>query len=119
MAAARLHAPHCPATPHLAPPRAADAFVADALRLPYRPGCADGVLCIAVLHHLSSPARRVRLLRQLLRVLRPGGGRGIVTVWATEQVRPALGCRRAGMRARMRARMGARMRARVAEACVW
>ncbi|KAG2425074.1 hypothetical protein HXX76_013983 [Chlamydomonas incerta] len=87
VAAARLHAPHCPATPHLSPPRAADALVADALRLPYRAACADGALCIAVLHHLSSPARRVRLLRQLLRVLRPGG-RAIVTVWATEQEDP-------------------------------
>ncbi|GIL65797.1 hypothetical protein Vafri_19421, partial [Volvox africanus] len=48
-----------------------------------------GVLCIAVLHHLSSRRRRVRLLRQLLRVLRPAGGRALVTVWATEQEDPA------------------------------
>jgi SAM-dependent methyltransferase len=66
-------------------PRAADALLADGLALPYRPGVADGALCIAVAHHLASPNRRLRLLRQLLRVLRPGG-RALVTVWAVEQV---------------------------------
>ncbi len=82
VAAQRLHPPGLPPS---AAPRA-DALVADALRLPYRPGSCDAVLCIAVLHHLTSRARRVRLLRQLLRVMRPGGGRAVVTVWATEQV---------------------------------
>ncbi|GFR41729.1 hypothetical protein Agub_g2480, partial [Astrephomene gubernaculifera] len=86
VAAQRLHPPGLP--PSAAPP-AADALIADALRLPYRPGSCDAVLCIAVLHHLSSAVRRVRLLRQLLRVLRPGGGRALVTVWATEQEDPA------------------------------
>ncbi|GLC44949.1 hypothetical protein PLESTM_001668100 [Pleodorina starrii] len=97
VAAQRLHPPGLP--PSASPP-AADALVADALRLPYRPASADGALCIAVLHHLSSARRRVRLLRQLLRVLRPaggsggsdgggGGGRALVTVWATEQEDPA------------------------------
>lgn len=62
----------------------ADVAVADGLALPYRPGCCDGALCIAVLHHISSPARRLALLAQLLRVLRPGG-RALVTVWATQQ----------------------------------
>lgn len=50
----------------------ADIAVADALRLPYRPGCCDGVLCIAVLHHISSPERRRRLLAELLGLLAPG-----------------------------------------------
>jgi alkylated DNA repair protein alkB family protein 8 len=58
--------------------------VADGLALPYRPGSCDGALCIAVLHHLASPARRLALLAQLLRILRPGG-RALVTVWATQQ----------------------------------
>ena len=62
----------------------ADVLVADGLALPYRPGTCDGVLCIAVLHHIASPQRRLALLEQLLRVLRPGG-RALVTVWATEQ----------------------------------
>lgn len=62
----------------------ADVAVADGMALPYRPACCDGALCIAVLHHISTPARRTALLDQLLRILRPGG-RALVTVWATEQ----------------------------------
>lgn len=50
----------------------ADVAVADALCLPYRPASCDGVLCIAVLHHVSSMERRLRLLRQLLALLVPG-----------------------------------------------
>eukprot|EP00798_Chlamydomonas_sp_ICE-L_P028412 gene28412-31553_t len=65
----------------------ADVLVADALALPYRPGSCDAVLCIAVLHHISSRTRRIRLLNQLLNVLRKGG-RAIVTVWASEQEDP-------------------------------
>jgi tRNA (uracil-5-)-methyltransferase TRM9 len=50
----------------------ADVAVADGFALPFRKGSCDAVLCIAVLHHVSSSARRLRLLLQLLRVLRPG-----------------------------------------------
>ena len=38
----------------------------------------------AVLHHVASPARRLRVLGELARVLRPGG-RALLTVWASEQ----------------------------------
>ena len=38
----------------------------------------------AVLHHVASRARRLRLLRELARALRPGG-RALLTVWASEQ----------------------------------
>ena len=51
----------------------ADVLVADALNLPFRPGSCDAALCIAVLHHISSPARRLTLLSQILALLRPGG----------------------------------------------
>lgn len=66
----------------------ADVFIADGMALPYRPASMGGVLCIAVLHHISSPARRVRFLEQLRGLLVPGG-RAIVTVWATAQENPA------------------------------
>ena len=52
----------------------ADVAVANCLTLPYRRGSCDAALCIAVLHHISSPARRRRVLLQLLAVLRPGAG---------------------------------------------
>ena len=52
-----------------------------------RSGACDGALCIAVLHHMSSEARRVRTLSELGRVLRCGGV-ALVTVWASEQEDP-------------------------------
>ena len=45
------------------------------------------MLCIAVLHHISTLERRLAMLAQLARVLR-GGGRALVTVWALEQEQP-------------------------------
>ena len=60
---------------------------ADAAALPLRSSCADAVICIAVLHHLSSEARRLAALAELARVLRVGG-RALVTVWALEQAEP-------------------------------
>lgn len=73
--------------------RAADVLLADGMGLPYRRGSCDGALCIAVLHHISSPGRRVRFLEQLRDVLCVGG-RAIVTVWATQQENPERTVRR-------------------------
>jgi len=61
-----------------------DVVVADGLALPYRRGAADFVLCIAVIHHLSTRERRVEALRVLLECLR-GDGQVLVYVWALEQ----------------------------------
>lgn len=44
----------------------------------------DAGLCIAVLHHISTINRRLEILKELIRVLRPNG-RALVTVWAQEQ----------------------------------
>ena len=65
----------------------ADVAVADAFHLPYSSSRLDAVLCIAVLHHISSAARRLRMLEELVRVLKLGG-RALVTVWATQQEDP-------------------------------
>ena len=62
----------------------ADVAVADGMQLPYASQRFDAVLCIAVLHHITSPARRIEMLTELLRLLRPGG-KALVTVWATDQ----------------------------------
>jgi len=51
---------------------AADVAIADCFHLPYRRACCDAVLCIAVLHHISSPTRRLRVLSELLATLLPG-----------------------------------------------
>lgn len=58
----------------------------DAAVLPLRSGSMDAAVCVAVLHHLPSPEERVRGLRELQRILRPGG-RVFVSVWALDQPR--------------------------------
>jgi alkylated DNA repair protein alkB family protein 8 len=60
------------------------AVACDMMSLPFRAGCADRVICIAVLHHLSTAERRLGALRQMFRLLRPGTGRMLVYVWSTE-----------------------------------
>ncbi|KAI1117533.1 S-adenosyl-L-methionine-dependent methyltransferase [Nemania sp. NC0429] len=65
--------------------RGFDVAVADGLALPFRRGCADFALCIAVVHHMSTRERRVDALRRLLECVRGDGGQVLVYVWALEQ----------------------------------
>jgi SAM-dependent methyltransferase len=67
---------------------AADVFIADGMALPYRRHSCDAALCIAVLHHISSPDRRRTFLKRLRDILTVGGV-ALVTVWATQQEKPA------------------------------
>jgi tRNA (uracil-5-)-methyltransferase TRM9 len=55
-----------------------------ALALPYRDACTDAVMSIAVVHHFSTRERRVDAVREMARVVRPGGPI-LITVWAWEQ----------------------------------
>ncbi|XP_046565947.1 alkylated DNA repair protein alkB homolog 8-like [Haliotis rubra] len=61
-------------------------FVGDVLSIPLRSDVFDVCLCIAVIHHLSTQARRQRAVGELLRILRPGG-QLLIYVWAMEQER--------------------------------
>lgn len=68
-----------------------DAFVADALDLPHPNARFDFAISIAVIHHFSSPERRVEAVRRILATLRRPtsregyGGRALIFVWALEQ----------------------------------
>ncbi|EDU46366.1 tRNA uracil-5- -methyltransferase TRM9 [Pyrenophora tritici-repentis] len=79
-----------------------DVVVADNLSLPHPNGVFDFAISIAVVHHLSTPARRVEAVRCILDLLRrPSssprtgaqqehkneevGGRALIYVWALEQ----------------------------------
>ena len=69
---------------------AVDVLVADGLSLPFRPRAADFVICVAVIHHMSTRARRQEAIRQLLQCVTLGeagrtGGHVLVYVWALEQ----------------------------------
>ena len=77
----------------------AEVLVADGLFLPFRREAADFVICVAVIHHLSTRERRQDGIRQLLQCVPPlevpsddsssshtaGGGKVLVYVWALEQ----------------------------------
>lgn len=70
----------------------ADIAVADGLDLPFREDSADFVICIAVIHHLSTRERRVDAIRQLLLCIHRTGadaqrrkGQVLIYVWALEQ----------------------------------
>ncbi|XP_002962605.2 alkylated DNA repair protein alkB homolog 8 [Selaginella moellendorffii] len=64
--------------------RGHEVFVADAVNLPFRTGCYDAAISIAVLHHLSTEKRRRKAIVELLRIVSTGG-KVLVTVWAAEQ----------------------------------
>ncbi|XP_054719529.1 alkylated DNA repair protein alkB homolog 8-like isoform X2 [Uloborus diversus] len=67
--------------------RKSEVLIADCLKLPFRDNCADVIICIAVIHHLSTKARRAKAIEEILRVLCPGG-KALLYVWAFEQEGP-------------------------------
>ncbi|XP_016839158.1 alkylated DNA repair protein alkB homolog 8 isoform X1 [Nasonia vitripennis] len=58
--------------------------LADCLQLPYKSRTFDAVLCIAVIHHLSTGERRKKAVTDIMRILR-ASGRALIYVWAKEQ----------------------------------
>jgi len=58
--------------------------VADILSLPHPTQSFDFAISIAVIHHLSTPARRIEAIGSILATLKPGG-KALLYVWALEQ----------------------------------
>ncbi|OWR44852.1 hypothetical protein KGM_211918 [Danaus plexippus plexippus] len=65
---------------------------ADVLHAPLCDCRADAVLCVAVIHHFSTYARRRQAIASIARLLRPGG-RALVTVWAKDQSKSNYLCK--------------------------
>ncbi|KAM9853847.1 tRNA (carboxymethyluridine(34)-5-O)-methyltransferase alkbh8 [Aulostomus maculatus] len=59
-------------------------FVSDALSVPLQTAACDACISIAVIHHFSTQERRLAAVRELVRLLKPGG-RALIYVWAFEQ----------------------------------
>lgn len=85
--------PQTPLTPHPRSPNLAtiatthpphSVCVADILSLPHPAHTFDFAISIAVIHHLSTAARRTAAIASLLAPLRRGG-RALIYVWALEQ----------------------------------
>jgi SAM-dependent methyltransferase len=62
----------------------ADVSYANGLILPYKTNMFDAIICVAVLHHLSTPERRKQFIQEMVRVLKVNGT-AMITVWAREQ----------------------------------
>lgn len=69
---ARQHQPHA-------------AIVANTLDLPHADDSFDFAISIAVIHHLSTEARRIEAITAILRTLKSGSGQALIFVWALEQ----------------------------------
>jgi tRNA (uracil-5-)-methyltransferase TRM9 len=67
--------------------------VADTLAIPHPDATFDFAISIAVIHHLSTPSRRIHAIRVILDTLRrpsqdltkSRGGQALIFVWALEQ----------------------------------
>ena len=58
----------------------------------FRKNTFDAVLAIAVIHHIPTTEGRVASLKQIRRLLKPGG-KALVYVWAMEQKKGTIGAR--------------------------
>ena len=59
-------------------------IVGDILNIPYDDNSFDYTMSIAVIHHLSSNEKRMKAVKELLRITKPGG-KVFILVWALEQ----------------------------------
>lgn len=59
-------------------------FKCDCLQIPFRDESVDACISIAVIHHLATPERRAKAIKEMLRVLVPGGT-ALIYVWAKDQ----------------------------------
>ncbi|KAJ8036396.1 Alkylated DNA repair protein alkB-like 8 [Holothuria leucospilota] len=64
--------------------RGHEALVCDGLSVPMKTNTFDACISIAVIHHFSTEERRLEAIKELVRILRPGG-LALVYVWAMEQ----------------------------------
>ncbi|KAH1006040.1 hypothetical protein HUJ04_006921 [Dendroctonus ponderosae] len=63
-----------------------ETFITDCLSIPINDQYVDGVISIAVIHHLATEERRLKAIKEMVRILRIGG-KGLIYVWAHEQIK--------------------------------
>ena len=63
----------CPGLLAICRERELDVMEGNVLSLPVNSDSFDVCICVAVLHHLASPQRRLQAIREVVRSVRPGG----------------------------------------------
>lgn len=59
-------------------------FISDVSTTPFENNKFDYIISIAVIHHLSSEIRRLEMIKEIIRILKPNG-KALITAWAIEQ----------------------------------
>lgn len=59
-------------------------FISDVTNTPFQDNMFDNIISIAVIHHLSSEERRLDMIKEIIKILKPNG-KALITAWATEQ----------------------------------
>lgn len=62
-----------------------EVVLCDITRLPFRDNTFDAVICIAVIHHITTSTRRQKCLSDIVALLHPVKSRFLVQVWSFEQ----------------------------------
>ncbi|XP_006834583.1 PREDICTED: putative methyltransferase KIAA1456 homolog [Chrysochloris asiatica] len=75
---------YCGPLVEIARNRGCEVMVCDNLNLPFRDQGFDAIISIGVIHHFSTKQRRIRAIKEMARVLTPGG-QLMIYVWAMEQ----------------------------------
>lgn len=75
---------YCGPLVEIARNRGGEVMVCDNLNLPFRDQGFDAIISIGVIHHFSTRQRRIRAIKEMARVLAPGG-QLMIYVWAMEQ----------------------------------
>ena len=64
--------------------RKGEVFHSSIFEIPIKSEVVNAIICVAVVHHFSTPERRREAITELARILVPGG-RACVTVWSFDQ----------------------------------
>ncbi|XP_067324856.1 probable tRNA methyltransferase 9B isoform X1 [Anolis sagrei] len=75
---------YCGPLVEIAKTKGCEVMVCDNLNLPFRGQCFNAVISVGVIHHFSTKQRRIKAIKEMARVLVPGG-QMMIYVWAMEQ----------------------------------
>ncbi|XP_042325538.1 probable tRNA methyltransferase 9B isoform X2 [Sceloporus undulatus] len=75
---------YCSPLVEIARSKGCEVMVCDNLNLPFRGQCFNAIISVGVIHHFSTKQRRIKAIKEMVRVLVPGG-QMMIYVWAMEQ----------------------------------